>query len=452
MSITIDGLTQLSEWKNVVRSLLDTLLAIDNGSLVILTDEEIKEERRRMTLASSLTNSLSQQWPIDIINIIVLYARSRSLIVCGIPPRVKVDSVESCPTMIINPFAALNGYACEWQSLPSFTKKGVIDWEWQCNNELVLCMSQDYIDETVTLPYHIIGNHTHTKPNTINHNIDTDGDEVKTTTVTATTSLTSLTKPLTRAHGRDDLKTDGISCVIFGNEWKHSVSSFKFPRYGMTSLCYNNIIYQFGGIEASFLDRRTNIHNDEWKILPKDESESGRWMASCVQWRHFIYTIGGDEAKNRLEGEGNRISCLDTITNTWITIPNGGMNRGYSPLLINIGNDIGVLVMLGSENKSQSIIELYEPHHNHRWSILTLTLPFELPEYSDARFYHWNQGGIYIDDGIICVKDVSTEDHIWTIDIGRTADDVRSLTKDKWLRLASYPSSTKPVDMRLYVV
>jgi hypothetical protein len=411
----------------------------------------------RVDLMASLVTSLIEVLshhisPVDIIIIISRYARSRSLVICG----GQLGYAPHACCITINPTAVHLGLQSQWQLLPFLPITAYIRNQWIIHNDINLVLG---MDETVHPPCSLTYNDEPPIPlilasrSSKSATVSDDGTkEIK-------SGLPQWTNP--------PLPNTLIDGIIYGNAWANSSSCIIPPPPVVLSefVTYNDRVYQFGAdvrdppslrTSASYYDTRSAvaspllssssssspssetsiddmITNNKWQSLPL--MKQPRIRASTCVWRDRIYLIGGDKD----DTPTNRISCFDTLKHRWLPESRGGTRRyGNKPMIINIGDHIGLMVLVGMDDRQQqrSNIELFEPNRgvtsSGRWTPLSLKLPFH-----PSQSWH-DMRGIYVDDGILVLMVGGTDD-IWAIRTGNTVDDVKALQTSDWFKLPKYP-------------
>jgi hypothetical protein len=386
-----------------------------------------------ITVMSQLVATLSREWPLDIIMIIVGYAaQNRSLVVCGGSHAPYYNSLwgfhayhQLC--FVISPFiTSTSSDTPQWRLLPSLPKTDnpiEVGTYYTANNQLIL-------NGRFALPYQYEDNiHRRIAPPM--------GKE-----------LDNRIAPSSHSH---------VGGIVYESSWKTipitrmvSVSSY---------ICVNNILYQFGNDDpkgsksASYIvmddkdDKNTTTasgaqasHNQWISLTPMSIPRS--WSSVC-QWRNRLYIIGGDrtiDSNSRRSKNAptqmavtNHITCLDLTTKNWIDIPNGGgyVNRCW---FVSIGDDRGILLGGGLNDLSHphTDIEFFAPLTNE-WTMLSLKLPF-VPSSgtrTDIRVVYIN--------GFLCILGHNNTAHVWCINIGHTIGDLRQCRTDQWFRLPDFP-------------
>jgi hypothetical protein len=411
------------------------------GSISMRDDNDLMA-----VIMSSLTNALSSVWPIDVIDIVARYARSKSLVaIGGTSPGVPLYTCVS-----INPYLyrSLGSHhdGQLWRLLPSLPHAGVIQQHvWNYQHQLVI-------------PHQTGGR----KMITLTWNDDTP------LTVSSSSSSSSSSSLLLSMIDDPNLdfkratreSTDGIN---WSSEWKSTdlLPSFQFGQPQCEAS--NGYIYRWCATYGGYFDHHRDYRFQKVPVMSVDRALPG----ICV-WRDRIYLIGlislsltffvhlfrshlrllqlidcptgsdaggGSHHIKKNWTYTNRISCLDTSNNQWMDVPDGGaVKRRTTPLLLNLGHHIGILVLLALDNDDtvHTTIELFQPHNNHTWLTLQLKLPFAVDRFSVDHVR-----GLYVDDGIICIGNSSPD--IWAIYIGETMERVQSCRVTDWFKLPTHP-------------
>jgi hypothetical protein len=383
-------------------------------------NDDEHDEDSMVTLMSSLTMALDRTWPLDIIGIITMYARNRSLVVIG--GLAGLFPIPYC--MIITPASVYHGYQTKWYILPESPKDMLqsVGFRWCCNNELVCCHYDAHGEAAVSLTLGYRTSYYHLR-----------------TPINITASSSSSPSPIKA------LNVDGVTF----NEW-HTHRKPSLPSYmphlnvGMC-LAYRNIIYQFDGLHASFLDVTststallhdntskvtdpiTNVDNNQqsWQAIADMPIES---LTSINVWRDQIYLMG----RTGLH-EAPLMVSLSPVSHKWYQYPHfGGLQRTRQPLTLSIDH-IGILYLFGDGKLGdpRPNIEVWQPKLD-RWTFA----PFDLPFVNDALmeiFVRWT----YV-DGYICMAGLGNRD-IWAIYIGWSEEEFNNVTTDQWFKLPNYP-------------
>jgi hypothetical protein len=486
------------------------------GVKVAMTSKSIDTTRTQsVSLSLSIVDALDNKWPIDVITIIVRYARSKSLIVAGGIIGANTP-VREC--YMIDPSLYLQQRLCTadvgdakregkkkvlqyWQSLPSFPKTDLIpDYDqhgWLHDNQMVVSViSYGTVVHEMAITYRLDDMKN-------DHYSHCDHD----TTRSLLSSLPSVSLPLTDATMMKVVKKASsrtpssntimisppvraitIDGIIFGASWISSLSSPSISSPLLTLnrklgsspiIALNDCFYQFVNQDLYVFDPKTTSlststpisgtpvtigvtgtvsttatmmgasSSNEWCVIPGDTNQRNLyWQAlpgSCC-WRDRIYIIGCDHWNWKSADHAgytaatnckntNRITCWCSTTKQWLPIPNGGKHKRYGGLhAVNIGDHVGILIMMGGTDKGYSPydhIELFEPQHN-RWTVLQWKLPFPVGSFHQRRCCT-----IYIGDGILCAININGD--IWMIHIGDSADDVLKCKTGDWVKMPSLP-------------
>jgi hypothetical protein len=358
------------------------------------------------SLASVLDSRSTTSWPMDVIILVAMYARSRSVL---------IGSMDSYVTSIhaINPTYVRHAQQFDWErhNIPGLPMVGMIQYRFMIHDHIVIGIQSPWREQV---------------------------DEFKLICHAAAISaiaMASSSTALASAHqlpDTDALSSNVIDGIRYGNEWK---LSWYRPDDTNHIHVVNDVLYQF-----DFVKKKASY----WKKVEGDETKQ-QWMplqpmdiitriplSSCV-WRDQIYFVGG----NTHEKDGE-ILCFCTRTESWLKYKHNGLQRGGRPTLINIGDHIGILVMfdINSEDRINMSIELFEPHHNHKWSILKqLSSPYV---HMAGHLWSHRTRCLYIDDGIVMY--LGSDGNLWCIEIGDNADEVILRRTTEWYKAIQSPA------------